>query len=81
MFSLSAWNRNTVGPAMMTKPSSKKDSERLNSLRMRTPLSSPVTAEMPASSTTPAMMPSWKPGVVVSQPVTVCRPAASCSAP
>src|SRR2546427_9476686 len=55
MFSLSASNRKTVGPATMTKASRMKASTRLNSLRRRTPLSRPETADSPARQTTMTM--------------------------
>jgi hypothetical protein len=81
MFSLSASKRKTVGPATMTKASRMKASTRLNSLRRRTPLSRPETADSPARQTTMTMTEMRNTAVEVSQPVSVCRPAASCSAP
>ena len=66
---------------MMTKPSSSMVSKRLNSLKRRTPLSTPDSAEMLASTTTITMTAIKKLAVSVFQPVRVCIPAAICRAP
>ncbi|MNV60613.1 hypothetical protein D3C71_1530830 [compost metagenome] len=81
MFSLNDWNRCTVGPKASTKPSSISVSIRLSSESRRTPLSSPEAADSPAMPTTSTIRPTRNAVVEVSQPVTMFRPAASCSAP
>lgn len=81
MFSERAPSRYWVGPATSTNSRSTMARKRLSSERRFTPLSRPVTAEMPARVMTTPMRPKRNSSPEVSMPVRRVIPAESCITP